>query len=162
MRKVVKLKVNGVEDEKAVKPGTTLAEFLRYELGLTGTKIGCDQGACGACTVLIDGKAIKSCSVLALQANGKEVVTIEGLAEEGKLHPLQEAWLDHGAYQCGFCTSGMILTAKALLDENPDPSEEEIKEGIRGNLCRCTGYVKIIEAIRSVAERRKAGQKEGH
>lgn len=150
----VTVRVNGVTYERMVKPTTTLAQLLRYELGFTGTKIGCDQGACGACTVLVDGKAVKSCSVLALQVNNKEVLTIEGLAAGDVLHPLQIAWLEHGAYQCGFCTSGMLMTAKALLDENPRPSEEEIIMAIKGNLCRCTGYVKIIEAIKSVAQQK--------
>lgn len=153
MKKLIKLKVNGEEYEVAIRPGTTLAELLRYELGLTGTKIACDYGACGSCTVLLEGRAVKSCLILALQANGKEVMTIEGLAAEGRLHLLQEAWLDHGAYQCGFCAPGMIMMAKALLDENPNPSEEEVREGIRGNLCRCTGYAKIIEAILSAAQK---------
>lgn len=136
----------------------TLAEVLRNELGLTGAKMGCDSGAYGTCTVLLDKKAVKSWSVLALQANGKEVLTIAGLASEGQLHPLQEAFLDHSAYQCGFCTSGMIMAGKALLDETLNPSEEEVIEGITGNLCRCTGYTRIVEAILSAAQKmREAG-----
>ncbi len=157
MKKMLRLRVNGREYEIAISPGTTLAELLRYELGLTGTKIACDSGACGGCTVLLDGKAVKSCSVLALQVNEKEVLTIEGLASEDHLHPLQEAFLDHGGYQCGFCTPGMIMTGKALLDEIPNPSKEEVIEGITGNLCRCTGYVKIVEAILSAAQKMQEG-----
>lgn len=153
MKKILRLSVNGTEYEIAIRAGTTLAELLRYELALTGTKIACDHGACGACTVLVDGKAVKSCSILALQASEKEVLTIEGLAREGCLHTLQEAFLNHNGYQCGFCTSGMIMVSKALLDETPNPSEEQVKEGIRGNLCRCTGYVKIVKAILSAAQK---------
>lgn len=146
----VRLVVNGEPYELAVEPRTTLVELLREELRLTGTKEGCGIGVCGACTVLLDGKAIKSCLVLALKANGKEIMTIEGLAKKGELHPLQKAFIDHGAIQCGYCTPGMILSAKALLDENPHPTEEEVRMAMVGNLCRCTGYVKILEAILSV------------
>ncbi len=153
MKRFIKLTVNGEPCEVYVRPGTTLAKVLRNELGLTGTKISCDYGACGACTVLLDGKAVQSCSILALQAEGREVVTIEGLSKGGKLHPLQEAWVQHGGSQCGFCTPGMIMMAKALLDENPHPTEKEVREGISGNLCRCTGYVKIVEAILAASEK---------
>ena len=128
-------------------PHRTLLEVLRENLGLTGAKEGCDLGACGACTVLIDGKAVLSCLTLAVDSQKKEITTIEGLAKEGKLHPLQQNFVDHGAIQCGFCTPGMILSAKAMLDKSPKPTEEEVKRGISGNLCRCTGYTKIIEAI---------------
>lgn len=147
MKQLLKLRVNGEDYEVYADPWETLLEVLRNELGLTGAKQGCVSGDCGTCTVLINGKAVKSCLVLACQAVGNEILTIEGLARNGKLHPLQQAFIDHFAVQCGFCTPGMILAAKALLDENPGASEEDIKRGLRGNLCRCTGYVKIIEAI---------------
>jgi len=149
----INLKINGEPYEVSVKSNTTLLDLLRDEIGLTGTKKGCDTGQCGACTVLLDGKSINSCLVLAVDANGKEVLTIEGLASDGKLHPLQEAFIQEGAVQCGYCTSGMILSAKALLDENPTPKEEEVKKAIAGNLCRCTGYIRIVKAILNVAER---------
>jgi len=129
----------------------TLLDFLREELGMKGTKRGCDSGQCGACTILMDGKTINACLVLAIQADGKEIMTIEGLSSGGRLHPLQEAFVEEGAVQCGFCVPGMILSAKALLDEKKDPSEEEIREALSGNLCRCTGYVKIIKAVRKAA-----------
>ena len=147
MKQLIELKVNGESYETAVDPHRTLLEVLRENLGLTGAKEGCDLGACGACTVLIDGKAVLSCLTLAVDSQGKEITTIEGLAKEGKLHPLQQNFVDHGAIQCGFCTSGMILSAKAMLDKTPKPTEDEVKRGISGNLCRCTGYTKIIEAI---------------
>ncbi len=147
MKKMLRLKVNGEEHEVYAEPYKVLRDVLRDELGLTGTKEGCTTGNCGACTVLIDNKAVKSCLVLACQSVGREIVTIEGLAKGGELHPLQQAFIDHFAVQCGFCTSGMILAAKALLDENPKVTEEDIKHGMHGNLCRCTGYVKIVEAI---------------
>ena len=155
MKRQITLKVNGVEREVYVEPWWSLAQVLREELGLTGTKISCETGNCGACTVLVDGKAVKSCLLLAVKARGKEILTIEGLAENGKLSPLQEAFVEHFAVQCGYCTPGMIMVAEALLDENPNPSEEEVREAIRGNLCRCTGYVKIVEAILSCAEKMK-------
>ena len=129
----------------------TLLDFLREELSMKGTKKGCDSGHCGACTVIMDGKTINACLVLAVQADGKEILTIEGLSSGGKLHPLQEAFVEEGAVQCGFCVPGMILSAKALLDEKDDPSEEEIREALSGNLCRCTGYVKIIKAVQKAA-----------
>ena len=147
MKQLIELKVNGESYETAVDPHRTLLEVLRENLGLTGAKEGCDLGACGACTVLIDGKAVLSCLTLAVDSQKKEITTIEGLAKEGKLHPLQQNFVDHGAIQCGFCTPGMILSAKAMLDKSPKPTEEEVKRGISGNLCRCTGYTKIIEAI---------------
>jgi len=147
MKQLIELKVNGESYETAVDPHRTLLEVLRENLGLTGAKEGCDLGACGACTVLIDGKAVLSCLTLAVDSQKKEITTIEGLAKEGKLHPLQQNFVNHGAIQCGFCTPGMILSAKAMLDKNPKPTEEEVKRGISGNLCRCTGYTKIIEAI---------------
>ena len=148
MKQLIKLKVNGLEEDIMIEPWWTLARVLRDELHLTGTKIGCEVGDCGTCTVLIDGKAVKSCLYLAMKARGKDILTIEGLRDEvGELHPLQKAFLDHFAVQCGYCTPGMILMAKSLLDENPDAGEEEIRAGLSGNLCRCTGYVKIVEAV---------------
>ncbi|MFH1651984.1 MAG: (2Fe-2S)-binding protein [Chloroflexota bacterium] len=159
MKRLIQLKVNGAIEEVYVEPWWTLAHVLREQLGLTGTKISCETGDCGACTVLIDGKAVKSCLLLALKARGKEITTIEGLkGENGGLHPLQEAFIEHFAIQCGYCTPGMILAAKALLDENPHPTVAEIKEGLRGNLCRCTGYNKIIEAVMAAAERMTGGK----
>jgi carbon-monoxide dehydrogenase small subunit len=139
----------------AVEPRMTLLEVLRDMVGLTGTKNGCSLGNCGSCTVLLNGKLVASCLVLAVEAHGKEVMTIEGLAQNGELHPMQQAFIDHGALQCGFCTPGMILSAKALLDENPDPTEDEVKEALSGNLCRCTGYTDALNAILDVAERIK-------
>jgi aerobic-type carbon monoxide dehydrogenase small subunit (CoxS/CutS family) len=151
-KQLLRLTVNGEYHEVYIKPKRLLVEVLRDELGLTGTKRGCNTGACGACTVLLNGVPVKSCSVLAVQADRCELTTVEGLADGAKLHPIQKAFLDHGSYQCGFCTPGMLISAKALLDENPKPTKEEIKEGIHGNLCRCTGYNSIIRAIEAVAE----------
>jgi aerobic-type carbon monoxide dehydrogenase small subunit (CoxS/CutS family) len=150
MKKELRLVVNGQPYELYVKPKTLLVEALRDHLGLTGTKRGCNSGSCGACTVILNGMAVKSCSILALQADGGEVQTVEGLASGAELHPLQEAFLDHGAFQCGFCTAGMLMSAKALLDENPEPTKMQIKEGIHGNICRCTGYNSIIRAVTAV------------
>jgi len=150
--KEIHLTVNNKSYRLSVLPWRTLLEVIREDLGLTGTKEGCGLGECGACTVLIDGRAVNSCLVLAAEVDGKEITTIEGLADGDKLHPIQQAFVDHGGLQCGFCTPGMILSAKALLDENPTPTEEEIKQGIAGNLCRCTGYAKIIESIKAAAE----------
>ncbi|MGB9617692.1 MAG: (2Fe-2S)-binding protein [Desulfomonilaceae bacterium] len=152
MKTIISLTVNGEQVEAAVEPNKTLVQFLREDLGLTGTKHGCGLGDCGACTVIMDGKPVNSCLVLAVQAHGREVLTIEGLAENGKLHPIQQAFVDKGAIQCGFCTPGMILSAKALLAENPQPTEQEIRTAISGNLCRCTGYQKIVEAIQEAAK----------
>ncbi len=152
MKEKISLTVNGNKVEAEIDQNTTLLSFIRDELGLMGTKEGCGTGDCGACTVLINGLATKSCIYLAVDAHGKEIVTIEGLSKDGMLHPVQQAFVDEGAVQCGFCIPGMILSAKALLDENPDPSEEEIKKGIAGNLCRCTGYVRIIKAIKKAAK----------
>ncbi len=153
MRKLINVTINGVEYELGVKPNLTLLDLLRYELGLTGTKKGCETGECGACTVILDEKPVTSCLVLAVQANGKKILTIEGLEKDGNLHPIQQAFVDKGAIQCGFCTSGMILSAKHLLEQNPSPSEAEIRKSISGNLCRCTGYQKIVQAIISVPGR---------
>ena len=153
MRLKIQLKVNGMAYEKEVEPRRTLLELIREDLELTGTKEGCGLGECGTCTVLLDGKPIKSCITLAVQANGREVTTIEGVeAPDGTLHPLQQAFIDHGAIQCGFCTPGMVLSAKALLAENPHPTEMEVRTAIAGNLCRCTGYQKIVEAILGAAK----------
>ncbi len=151
MKRILKLNVNGEDREILVETHKTLLEVLREDLGLTGTKRGCDLGTCGACTVLIDGKPWLACLTLAIAVQGKKITTIEGLAEDGKLHPLQNSFIEKGAIQCGFCTPGMILTAKAFLEENPHPSKEEVMKAISGNLCRCTGYVKIIEAILSAS-----------
>lgn len=150
MQKELRLTVNGQPYELYIKPKTLLAEVLRDKLGLTGTKRGCNSSSCGACTVILNGMAVKSCSVLALQADGGELLTVEGLASGAELHPLQKAFLDHGAFQCGFCTPGMLISAKVLLDENPNPTKEQIKEGIDGNICRCTGYNSIIRAVTAV------------
>jgi carbon-monoxide dehydrogenase small subunit len=147
------LRVNGTSHRLEVQPWWTLLEVLRNQLGLIGVKEGCGAGDCGACTVLLDGQAVNSCLVLAVRAAGHEITTIEGLTRDGRLHPIQQAFVEEGAVQCGFCTPGMVLAAKALLDENPRPSEHEIRVAIAGNLCRCTGYVKIVSAIRLAAER---------
>jgi len=145
------LTVNDTRYEVAIEPRQSLLQLLREELHLTGTKEGCSEGECGACTVLLDGKTVDSCLIFALEAQGREVTTIEGLAQGDQLHPVQKAFAEYGAVQCGFCTPGMILAAKALLDSNPHPTELEIRQGISGNLCRCTGYVKIVEAIQAAA-----------
>ena len=159
MKRIINLTINNEKYEVAVQPNQTLVEMLRDELGLTGTKQGCGVGDCGSCTVIMDGKPINSCLVLGVETSGKEIVTIEGLAKNGKLHPLQESFIEHGAIQCGYCTPGMIMAAKALLDENPCPRELEVKEAIAGNICRCTGYVKIIEAILAIGKSQKEGRK---
>lgn len=148
----VALTVNGRKHDLSVRPDRTLADVLRAELGLTGTKVGCDDSNCGVCTVIMDGMAVKSCTVLICQTNGSDVLTIEGLEKDGVLHPLQQAFIDRFAVQCGYCTPGMILTAKAILDENPDATEDDIREGLHGNLCRCTGFVNIVQAIEDVRD----------
>ena len=152
MKKELKLKVNGQPYNLFVKPKTLLVEVLRDLVGLTGTKRGCNSSSCGACTVMLNGMSVKSCSVLALQANGTEVMTVEGLARGNQLSQLQRAFLDHGAYQCGFCTPGMLMSATALLTENPKPTKQQMKEGIDGNICRCTGYNSIIRAVTDVVK----------
>ncbi len=153
MKQAITLKVNGVVEEVNIEPWWTLSRVLREELGLIGTKEACSNGFCGSCTVLIDGKAVKSCLYLAMKARGKEIVTIEGLqGKDGGLHPLQKAFVQHFAVQCGYCTAGMIMAGKAMIDENPKASEEEIRAGLSGNVCRCTGYVKIVEAISACAK----------
>ena len=151
MKQEIKLKVNGAPYEVFVEPWKTLLDVLREEIGLTGVKSGCEEGECGACTVLVDGKAVNSCLMLAPQAQGKEIITIEGLEGEEGLHPLQQAFVEHFAVQCGFCTPGMLMSAHALLERNPHPREEEIREALVGNLCRCTGYVRIVGAIHAAA-----------
>ena len=158
MKHNIRLAVNGETYTIAVEPRESLLDVLRDKLGLTGTKKGCNRGDCGACTVIMDGKPVNSCLVLAVEADGKELLTIEGLADKGQLHPVQEAFIQYGAIQCGYCTPGMIMSAKALLDENPNPTEEEIRRAIGGNLCRCTGYVKIIDAIKKAAESIQTGK----
>jgi aerobic-type carbon monoxide dehydrogenase small subunit (CoxS/CutS family) len=149
---LLRITVNNEYHELYIEPKKLLVDVLRDELRLTGTKRGCNTGACHACTVLLNGESVKSCSVLAMQADGAQVSTVEGLQDKAKLSPLQRSFLDHGAYQCGFCTSGMLMSATALLNKNPNPTKEDIKEGIHGNLCRCTGYNSIIRAIKAVAE----------
>jgi carbon-monoxide dehydrogenase small subunit len=143
--------VNGEPRQADVEPRQLLVFFLREQLGLTGTNVGCDTTTCGACTVLLDGRSVKSCTVLAVQADGAEVTTVEGLAEDGRLHPMQEAFSAHHALQCGYCTPGMIMAAVSLLAEIPQPSEEDVRHGLEGNLCRCTGYQNIVDAVRSAA-----------
>ncbi len=150
-KQVFSLQVNDREYEVFTEPNRTLLEVVRDELRLTGTKEGCGTGDCGACTMIVDGRAVTSCLMLAPDASGRSVRTIEGLAADGTLHPLQQAFIDHGSVQCGFCIPGMILAGVALLERNPQPTREEIRRGVAGNLCRCTGYRKIIEAIESVA-----------
>lgn len=158
MKQRLNLKVNGRSEELLIDPHKTLLQVLREDLGLTGAKHGCGVGDCGSCTVLLDGEPVNSCLVLALQVEGREILTIEGLAQDGELHPVQDAFIDHGAIQCGFCTPGMILTGKALLDVNPTPNRKEIRQAISGNLCRCTGYQKIVEALEDAAERMAGGK----
>jgi aerobic carbon-monoxide dehydrogenase small subunit len=151
MKKELKVTVNGDEYHLLVDTRRTLLQVIRDQIGLTGTKDGCGAGECGACTVLLDGQPVNSCLTLAHEADGREVVTIEGLAQGGVLHPVQQAFVQQGAIQCGFCTPGMVMSTKALLDKNPTPNREEILHGLRGNLCRCTGYVKIIDAVEAAS-----------
>jgi len=155
----IRLSVNGVAHELDVEPRLLLAHLLREKLGLTGTHIGCDTSSCGACTVMLDGKSVKSCTVLAVQADGASVTTIEGLGSDEALHPMQEAfWAEHGL-QCGYCTTGMIVSAVDLLSRNPDPSDDEIRAGLEGNLCRCTGYQNIVKSVRAAAKAMRSGAK---
>lgn len=149
--KPIRTRVNGEAWEGSLPTHTTLLEFLRDELELTGTKEGCDEGECGACTVLLDGSPVNSCLVLAIEADGREILTVEGLAKDGRIHPLQEAFMEEGAVQCGFCTPGMLLSALACLDRYPDPTEEQIRKELEGNLCRCTGYTRIVRAVQAAA-----------
>jgi carbon-monoxide dehydrogenase small subunit len=146
----VKLHVNGKERQLLIRPNQLLLNVLRDELGLMGAKYGCGLGECAACTVLVDGRNMLACLMLAISAEGVEITTVEGMGDYDRLHPIQQSFLDHGAVQCGFCTPGMLLTAQALLEENPDPSEDEIRDYLRGNLCRCTGYAAIVQAVKEV------------
>jgi len=150
--KKIRFVLNGKQYELMIKPWETLLELIREDLNLTGTKEGCGQGECGSCTVIMNGKTVNSCLVLAIEADGQEILTIEGLSDNDRLHPIQEAFVSQSGMQCGFCTPGMIMSAKALLDSNPDPTEAEIRESISGNFCRCTGYTKIIESISAAAD----------
>ena len=152
MKRPITLRVNGEEQQVEIEPNRLLLQVLRDNLGLTGTKEGCSIGVCGACSVIIDGRLVSSCLTLAAGCAGKNIETIEGLAKDGKLHPLQQAFIEYGGFQCGICTPGQIMAAKALLDENSNPSEDEVKEWMSGNLCRCTGYYKILEAVMAVVE----------
>jgi carbon-monoxide dehydrogenase small subunit len=154
MKKTIRLTINGRLYQEDVEPRILLSHFLREQIGLTGTHIGCVVGECGACSVLLDGKVVKSCLHLAVQADGREVVTIEGLARDGNLNPVQAAFVKHYAFQCGYCTPGMVITSQALLDSNPSPTEEEIRKALAGNLCMCTGYVQIVEAVKEAAKSR--------
>jgi len=161
MKREIRLRINGAIYEVYIEPWRSLLEVLRQELDFTSVKSGCEEGECGACTVLMDGKAVNSCLMLVSQAEGKEILTIEGLRNGDELHPLQQAFIDHFAVQCGFCTPGMILSAKALLDKNPHPTEEEIRTALSGNLCRCTGYIKIVEAVWAFSRMRNEMNGEG-
>jgi len=152
----VTVTVNGMHYERSVEPRLLLSDFLRHELDLTGTHVGCEHGVCGACTVLFDGRPVRSCLMFAVQADGHEIVTVEGLGSVERLHPLQEAFREAHGLQCGFCTPGILTTAVAFLEENPDPSEEQIREALSGNLCRCTGYQHIVEAVKRAAEKGKS------
>ena len=150
-KQIASFRINGKSYEVLITPNVTLSELLRKNLSLTGTKYSCGVGECGSCTVLVDGRPVLSCSTLAVAVRGKDILTIEGLSAGTQLHPLQRAFIDEGAIQCGFCTPGMIMTAKTFLDENPNPSRDELKEALGGNLCRCTGYIKIIDAVMTAA-----------
>ena len=152
MKRVIKFKLNGETVEEYVQDNITMVDFLRKQMHLTGTKRGCEEGECGACTILLDGSAVDSCLMLAVEADGHEVITIEGVKQNGVLHPVQKEFMDKWALQCGFCTPGMIMSALSLLHENPQPTEHEIRDAIAGNLCRCTGYAKIVEAIDDAAK----------
>jgi len=151
-QKTISVEVNGVAYEREVEARRLLVHFIRDDLDLTGTHVGCDTGNCGACSVIVDGMLLKSCMMLAVQADGASIETVEGLGADGQMHPLQQAFGEHHALQCGYCTPGMLMSAKALLDENPEPTEAEIRRAIQGNICRCTGYVNIVEAIAAAAE----------
>jgi carbon-monoxide dehydrogenase small subunit len=156
MKQAISINVNGVDYDNEVEPRLLLVDYLRDLLGLTGTHVGCETSICGACTVLLDGQAVKSCTMFAVQANGTNVTTIEGLAANGNLHPVQEGFWEKHGLQCGYCTPGMIIAATQLIDRNPDPSRDEIRHGLEGNLCRCTGYQHIVEAVEYAAKKAKA------
>jgi len=158
--RAVEITINGTSYRKEVEPRMLLVHFIRDVVGLTGTHIGCETSLCGACTVLMDGKAVKSCTVLAVQADGARLTTIEGLAQDGKLHPIQEGFWEKHGLQCGYCTPGMIIAAQQLIERNPNPSEHDIREGIEGNLCRCTGYQHIVDAIQYAADKMRAARPE--
>jgi aerobic-type carbon monoxide dehydrogenase small subunit (CoxS/CutS family) len=157
----ISVEINGRAYESEVEPRTLLSDFIRHDVGFTGTKVGCEQGVCGACTVQVDGEAMRSCLMLAVQANGRSLRTVEGLAGDGGLHPLQRAFNEAHALQCGFCTSGFLMSIEAFLRENPDPDEEELREALAGNLCRCTGYLGIIEAVEHAAGEMRKGDDGG-
>ena len=159
MIQTLRIKVNGTDQKIEVPTHRLLIDLLRYDLGLTGTKLGCGVGVCGACTVLLDGQMVASCLVLAVSTGGAEITTIEGLSSENSLHPLQQSFIDYGGFQCGICTPGQIMAAKALLDQNPDPSKNEVREWMMGNLCRCTGYYKILESILKAVEEVKGSSR---
>ena len=155
MKQTVNVTINGRLYEEDVEPRQLLVHFLREDIGLTGAHVGCVVGECGACSILLDGKVVKSCLHLAVQADGREVTTIEGVAKDGELNPVQEAFVKNYAFQCGYCTPGMVITSHALLQKNPDPSDEEIRKALAGNLCMCTGYVQIVDAVKEAAEKQK-------
>jgi carbon-monoxide dehydrogenase small subunit len=157
MKQTIRVTINGRLYEEDVEPRQLLVHFLRETIGLTGTHVGCVIGECGACSILLDGKAVKSCLHLAVQADGREVTTVEGLTKDGELNPVQEAFVKNYAFQCGYCTPGMVITSHALLQNNPDPSDEEIRKALAGNLCMCTGYVQIVDAVKEAAKGRKNG-----
>jgi carbon-monoxide dehydrogenase small subunit len=158
-KELIKLKINGTEREAAAEPRLLLVHFIREQLGLTGTHVGCDTSNCGACTVIMNGKTVKSCTMFAVQADGAEVMTVEGLLSNGALHPLQEGFKEEHGLQCGFCTPGMLMSSYALLQKNPQPSEEQIRWGISGNLCRCTGYQNIVKAVQFASKKMAQGGK---
>lgn len=161
MKKTITLEVNGVAETAEVEVGQTLLRFLRDGLDLTGTKEGCNEGECGSCMVLLDGRPVNSCLVLAVEADGRAVTTVEGISKEGLLHPLQQAFLSQAAVQCGFCTPGMVVSAAALLRENPEPTEDDVRKALAGNLCRCTGYRQIVDAVRDAAAAMRAAAEAG-
>ncbi len=159
MNQIVHLKVNGTDHELDIPARRLLVDCIRYDIGLTGTKEGCSVGVCGSCAVLVDGEMFASCITLAVAVDGSEITTIEGIAENGKLHPVQQAFIDNGGFQCGICTPGQVIAAKSLLDENPNPTEDEIKQWMMGNLCRCTGYYGILNSIAAAAKEMSGGGK---
>ena len=160
-RQTIRVRVNGREYERPVEARRLLADFIRHDLGLTATHLGCEHGVCGACTIIVDGESVRSCLLFAVQADGADIRTLEGLADGDELHPLQQAFWDHHALQCGFCTSGFLMTAVDVLQKTPHPSEDEIRLALSGNLCRCTGYANIVKAVRAVAERSGASEAGG-